>query len=289
MSRLAAGSGLVDALDGDVITRLEAAARRRFVRWHPSLWEEIIAGPGRELAEGLLAAGHGADAARPLLESYLRLASHAIGHGYLFPSEAGAQGFIDLAWHDLVPRLLPPLTPPAAALALARCWNLGESLESAPAWLRLVFSRVARDLDDLGDLDDLVARVTAQALDPPDTPLGPSATHAWIDLAAEDRRFLPGRLHLLAPTILCVHDRLRGQQPGTPTETLGVWLSDPPLVLGPTGCDETLEDRPLEASGRWAERVASDPLCGEAHAATENDWRGAASFETSQMIVVVRP
>ena len=107
MSRSASAIDALPAFDGDVLARLEAAAKRRFVRWHPALWRELIDGPGRALAEGLLAAGHAPEVARPLLESYLRLASHAIGHGYLFPREAGAQGFIDLAWHDLVPRLLP--------------------------------------------------------------------------------------------------------------------------------------------------------------------------------------
>lgn len=280
-------------LDEDVLGRLEAAARRRFARWSPRTWQELLDGPGRTLAEGLVSAGMEADRAREALEAYLGLASHGVGLGYLFPSDAtGAQGFLDLAWRVLIPRLLPHLPEERLAATLAACWNLGENLESSPGWLRLIFTRVAGQLDSLEDLEALVARVTAQAFAPPAAELHERGRHAWVDLSTEDRRFLPGALHFVAPTVLCVHDRLRPGGGGEPPTTQGIWLpaEGDAVKLGPTGCVEPhARDAAGDADPFWRHVDQQDRRWSEPHHRARNAWRAAAALETSQMVVAVTP
>ena len=220
-------------------------------------------------------------AAEAAVDSYLRLGCEGIGLGYLFPAESGRESFFTLAWNRLLPRGLPGLPPARRAEVLAACWNLGENLESQPAWLRRLFHRVCRSLDRLDDLEGLVARVARDALEPPAVPLGERPRVAWIDLGAEDRRFLPGALHFVAPQVLCVHARAGAG-------AIGVLLSEPPLVLGPMGCAENpAAQAPDEIL--WLTATGDDPRWDEPLAFAANPWRAASTLTTSQQVVALLP
>jgi hypothetical protein len=254
-----------------LIDALEASARGRFVSWDARLWRELVDGPAATLAAGL--DGTVGMAGRAALVSYLRLACEGVGLGYLFPAAAGREGFLDQAFVSMVPRLLPAVPVERQPQTLAALWNLGENLESAAPWLRRIFLRLCAALPALGDLDALVADVERQALAPPAIVLGAAPRVAWIALGAEDRRFLPGALHFVAPTVVCVHDRARVG----PTQ--GVWLADPPLALGPMGCVEW-----PEASRPWRAPTA-DVRLTPSFATITNGWRAAATLVTSQALV----
>ena len=165
----------------------------------------MLDGPARELAASLRAAGTDDATAQQLLESYLRLACEGIGLGYFFPPELG-EGFFTHAFFRLIPAGLAALPPEKRAQALADCWNLGENLEHAPAWWRRMFVRLS-DGASLGALQALVVRASRDALGEPSARLAGRTLHLLIDLGAEDRQFLPGALHFVAPTVVCVHDR----------------------------------------------------------------------------------
>jgi hypothetical protein len=268
----------------DLVAELEAEAARRFVRWDAGLWREVVEGPARALAESLRASRAPEVHARRVLEAYLRLACEGIGLGYLFPPRVGENVFT-FAWLKLLPRSLSALPLQGQVQALADCWNLGENLEHAPVWLRRVFLRVLSREDGLGGLEALVARVAQEAAGTPASRLGPKPRIVWVDLGAEERSFLPGALHFVAPTVLCVHDRL---SPGPRTASLGVWLVDDPLVLGPMGC--------REAPGPSSDRLdltddlpRRDPRAFDALNCTANEWRAAATLETSQFLVALLP
>jgi hypothetical protein len=268
----------------DLVAELEAQAQRRFVRWDRALWRSLLEGPSRDLAQGLRQARTPEAQAQRVLEGYLRLACEGIGLGYLFPARVGSNVF-SLAWTTLLPRALPGLPAARQLQALADCWNLGENLEHAPAWLRRIFLRVLAGQDGLGDLPALVARVARDAVGTPGSPLGPRPRIAWVDLGAEDRSFLPGALHFVAPTVLCVHERLAGADRAT---SLGVWLADEPLVLGPMGCQES----PGPASDRMDlmdELAKRDARANDALSCSANEWRAALSLETSQFVVALLP
>jgi len=266
----------------DLIAELEERARRRYVRWDQALWQRVIGGPARELAAALRVGGTDDAAAQRLLESYLRLACEGIGLGYMFPPEVG-DGFFTHAFFRLIPAGLAGLPPEKRAQALADCWNLGENLEHAPAWWRRMFVRLS-DGASLGALQALVVRAARDALGEPGARLSGRTLHLFVDLGAEDRPFLPGALHFVAPTVVCVHDR----HDASTARPLGVWLVDPPLVLGAMGCDASVglsSDR-LDVVD---DLTKQDPRANDVLNSAANEWRVGLTLETSQFLVAVYP
>jgi hypothetical protein len=271
------------------VDELEARARARFVRWDAPLWKRLVDGPAHALGAALAAAGHPAEAADAALRTYLELACEGVGAGYLYPPEVGRESFFSLAFWTLLPRDLATLPPTAWGERLAECWNLGENLEAAAPWLRRLFARRVHGLRSLAELGPLVEEVSRQIVDAPAEVLAPpQLAQSWLVLADEDRRFLPGPMHFLAPLVLCVHDRLRTGGGGRDAAAIAVWLGEPPLVLGPMRCDE---QPPL--STVWPEParalVAADPRVTEPYAACANAWRCCVTQVTSQFLVAISP
>jgi hypothetical protein len=169
-------------------------------------------------------------------------------------------------------------------------WNLGENLESAPAWLRRIFHRRCRDLESLADLPGMVEGISRVALDAPVEKLGDVARTTLVDLSEEDRRFLPGALHFVAPTVVCVHDRQRTAAAGRDPVTVGVWLAESPLLLGPMGCREELAaTTSSDAAELWTRAETDDPRVTEPHALVVNEHRAAGTLVTSQQLLVFLP
>lgn len=277
----------------DPLAEMEAQARARFVRWHAGLWREVVDGPAQRLAAALEAGAQPEAQRQALVGSYLRLACEGIGLGYLFPSSPDGDNFFGLAWRTLLPEGLARLPAPRQAQALADCWNLAENLEKEAVWLRRIFTRVCGGGVDLGGLERLVQDVARRALEPPARALGPALSVRWIHLGEEDRRFLPGSLHFLSPTVVCVHDRLRMAVAGEEAVTLGVWLTDPPLVLGPMGCREGPKppgEAALAAGLDLLEKTTRlDARAADGHEVARNEWRAALTLATSQYVVGLLP
>ena len=272
---------------------LEQEARRRFVRWDGRTWEELVEGPARRLEKALSAASGEIGAKRALLESYLRLGCEGIGLGYLLPAALGADNFFSRAFRELLPDGLAALPEAARASVLADCFNLGENLasESTPAWMRRIFERVLLKRltggASLAELGALVADIEGKVGAAPEGRLTAKPFSIdWIHLGEDDPRFLPGPVHFVAPTVVCVHDRQRG---GGDPVTVGVWLESPPIVIGSLGCraappqDPGLDLALLEALSR------RDPRAVEWLAMARNDWRAAVTLVTSQFLVALRP
>jgi hypothetical protein len=269
---------------------LEAGARLRFVRWDSALWRRFLAGPAAELARGLDAnSGDSASASRAL-EAYVRLGCEGVGLGYLFPAESGAENAFSLTWNSLLPSLLPQVASEQRADTLAACWNLGENLELSPVWMRRLFHRSLRELTRLDDLEELVARVSRDAFEPPESVLTTVGRIAWLDLGAEDRRFLPGRVHFLAPRVACVHDRERVGGAGVDGISCGVWLGAQPRALGRMGCAEDVPPGLGEVDGTLLTAARGlDPRLDEAFAGARNTHSAVVSLATSQHIAALLP
>lgn len=267
---------------------LEAEARTRFVRWDGELWKQVVAGPAHELAESLQRARVPLDRGEAVLLSYLRLAREGIGLGYLFPAASGGESFFTLAWTRLIPRSLAALPLDRQVETLATCFNLAENLESSPVWLRRIFLRLCRDRDGLEDLPSLVSDVSRRALAEPEGKLRGKPAIRWLYLAEEDRRFLPGGVHFVAPTVACVHDRHRAAAGGRKAATMGAWLTEPPLALGPMSCTESPADPGLRME-LLEELSRRDPRAGDWFAMAANEWRAAVTLDTSQFLVALLP
>jgi hypothetical protein len=270
------------------VDELEASAQGRFVRWHPALWRELLSGPAQQLGQALGAAGAGESEAEGLLRTYLQLSAEAIGLGYLYPASAGRQNFFTLAWSELVPRQLAAVSSSERARVLAQLWNLGENLEAAPPWVQRLFCRVGRDLPSLENIDERLRERTAEAMEPPERKVGYTARAHWVDLSREDGRFLPGAMHFLAPTVVCVHDRHRGAAAGREAATQGVWMTHTPMLLGAMGCRETPPVE-LKSPSLLKDLERRDPRADGWFSSAANEWRAAASLHTSQHVVVLVP
>jgi len=281
---VAATAGLVA-----LAARLAEAGRRRFVRWDDATWEALCGGPARALEAALAEKGFAPAAAASLLESYLELGAEGVGQGYLHDAASGPSGFIGHAWRDALPATLPRLPPDRAAQLLADCWNLGENLESAPVWTRRIFTRALADRRERGleDLRGLVEEVTREALGEPEAKLGVRVRRHWIHLAADDHRFLPGRIQFLAPTVVAVHDRQREDEGRSPA--VGVWLTSPPVFLGALGLLEPPEADPGLRLDLLEELARADPTAADWHSMASNPWRAAVSLELSQYLVALLP
>jgi hypothetical protein len=272
----------------DLLEELEKDARARFVRWDPALWRALCEGPAQQLSENLLGKSQDLQGARKLVEQYLRLGREGVGLGYLFPASAGTENVFSLFWNRLLPQELAELPEPARADALAQAWNLSENLEHAPVWLRRIFHRSLRELDGLGELADAVSRVEAQVQEAPSQPLHDVKRLQWIHLGAEDKRFLPGALHFLAPRVVCVHDRERTTAGGRDATTFGVWLGDAPFLLGPMGCKELVARSNIQP-GHLYQAEHLDPRFGDVYDAKTEAHAVAATLTTSQFLVVLQP
>ncbi|MFP2923747.1 hypothetical protein ACLESO_00755 [Pyxidicoccus sp. 3LG] len=271
------------------VDELEANARGRFVRWDAALWRELLAGPVPKLGQALADSGSRPGPAEELLRAYLKLGAEAIGLGYLYPASAGRQNFFTLAWSDLMPRLLAGVPERERADVLAQLWNLGENLESAPPWVQRIFCRVGAGLTSLSDIESRLRETAASAMEPPKAKLRNVSQPYLVHMASEDSRFLPGAMHFLAPTVLCVHDRHRKAMNGREAATQGLWLTDgEPMRLGAMGCREvpepTHEQTPSLTWLTW-----NDPRVDEWFSTVVNDWRAAGTLETSQFVVVLVP
>lgn len=273
----------------DLVAELEQQARARFVRWDPVLWQELVRGPAAELLESLQASGRPGSHCEALIESYLRLGCEGIGLGYLVPASSGATSFLTLAWTRLVPRGLAAVPAARQAQMLADCWNLGENLEASPLWLKRIFLRLCGETTSLGSLPSLVADVARRALDEPTERLGARPRVVWVHLAQEDHRFLPGPLHFVAPTVVCVHDRHRSAAGGRDAATQGAWLTDPPLLLGPMGCREVPAKETPESFELLEDLSRRDSRAEDWLAMAANQWRAGVTLETSQFLVALLP
>jgi len=272
----------------DFLSELESRARRRFVRWDPSLWRAVCDGPAQQLSAALLATGGDEAQSRALAETYLQLACEGIGLGYLFPPSAGTENVFSLFWNRILPERLVRAPASLRAELLAQSWNLCENLEASPLWLRRIFHRALRDLPSLEKLPETAAHIEALAAEAPRKKLDAVRDLTWIHLGAEDKRFLPGAVHFLAPRVVCVHDRERSAAGGRDAVTFGVWLDSPPLLLGPMGCRE--EVAPVAIPDAHLEAAASlDARFTDVHDAALEPHAIAATLASSQFVVVLGP
>ncbi|MBI5514321.1 MAG: hypothetical protein HY909_11165 [Deltaproteobacteria bacterium] len=193
-----------------------------------------------------------------LVGGYLALVAEAVGLEYLRGPEDGAASLLGWGLLRAAPTLLPRAPAARRTHLLAMLWNLGEAVLREPAWINSYATAMVHAVDDLEKLPEhLVA-----TLDPV---LRPRPVSRWqgpftvevLDPRALVEDFLPGPMHLAAPTVVCVHDRRReGSQMGVlvPAEG-GRRLVGPVPCLGtahrePAVPTVSVDARGLQVEGR---------------------------------------
>jgi hypothetical protein len=216
------------ALDA-LVPEMLALGHRLNSRFDGALFRAVAEGPAAKLWHKVQY-GDGADV---LVRSYLRLVVEATGMGCLARDPGGAhRNLLSLALLDLVPEQLAELAPAARPHALAFVWNLGEGLLGEPVWMNRYAAAMCADLKGLQSLGLRLESVLEPVLAPraPSRWQGPF-TVKILDTRAVRDDFLPGAMHLAAPSVVCLHDRR------TPRVHLGVMLEhggrSAPLGLTP--------------------------------------------------------
>lgn len=201
----------------DAITGQAAAdGQRRHSRWDAALFQTLARGQARMLWYAL----EGEPWQEAIVRAYLNLAAEAIGQGYLDRAalehlQGRAQApdsvnLLGLMLVQLVHTQLPELPASQRLPVLARAWNLCEGLLQQPAWLNRYVASAASPPPALAELETFLVRTLEPALasDRRADFRGPF-TLAVLDARQVDDELLPGDMHLAAPAVLCIHDRLR--------------------------------------------------------------------------------
>ncbi|MFB6374351.1 MAG: hypothetical protein ABEN55_14820, partial [Bradymonadaceae bacterium] len=204
--------------------------------------------------------------------------------------ETGRENFFNRAWFDLLPDQLPAFPAERQMELLAACWNIGENLETRPAWLQHLLLAESSVLETLEGFESRVAAATAEILGEPEGRLddNPGIRTEWLHLGDYDSRFLPGGVEFLAPGVACVHHRHEDLD-GKPKSSIGISLLGEPDVLGtmqvrdPHGAT-TGGDDPL-----WQKIAARDRRVTCICSTVRNAWRGVGTLNTSQFVVAVLP
>jgi hypothetical protein len=241
---------------------------RKFSRWDPAVFDALTTGPVSVITERLA----GQPDADATIGGYLRLVQQGVGRGVLKQAEPGAAGwssFLERLLVELVPTRLPEVAPERRLQVLVDAWNLAEGLLREPAWVDRYVNACAAALTRLDGLEDFLTRMLGPVL----TPAPPAVWTGLLkisvlDLRAAHDEFLPGRMHLAAPTVLCVEDRRRGGL------QVGVFLrrgqkSEPLGVVFGLGVYEEAGKLPgveiIDGKAKIGSRVADVPTLRRCH------------------------
>lgn len=188
---------------------------RAFARWNPAVFDAVAVGPVQALAQRL----GGQPAADATLAGYLRLVQQGVGGGIIKQASGAHSSFLERLLVELIPARLPEIAPERRLRVLVDAWNLGEGLLREPVWVDRYVNACAAALPRLDALEEFLVRTLGPVLTPapPVAWTGPLKVTS-LDLRAAHDEFLPGKLRLAAPTVLCVEDRRR------PGLQIGVFL-----------------------------------------------------------------
>lgn len=195
-------------IDATRIDLLDRAGERAHARWDGGAFRAVAEARGAAVAKALVGR---ADAAAAL-DAYLTLVREAVGQGWLSARDLDAPGgsprFLARALVELVPARIMEVADGDAVRALARLWNAGERLIDEPAWLERYLAACCDGTRSLARFEEWLAAALAPVLEPARLSewRGPF-TESRLDARERARDFVPGEVHLAAPSVACVHDR----------------------------------------------------------------------------------
>lgn len=260
---------------GDIARRVCDDAIGRYAHFDTAAWVRMCAALTR--LEASLSSAPEPDR-RALITTWLELGAAGLGAGTYVAG--GADDPFAILWERLVPDGLGALPAAGRAQALADAFNLGENLAREQGWRRMIFVDGLRRLEHLSGLHDMLVRRVGLITAEPTRPLGDEPQMVSVDLSAYDKRFLPGAIGMLAPTVFVVCDRERTDDQGDPL-AVAVWApegGEAPSVLGAVKAAGVAQRH--EAASLWSTGI---------YASARTAHRAAASVITSQRIWVALP
>lgn len=188
--------------------------RRTYAHWDAALFERLLIGPAAEL-HGRLADANGDQHVRAVVRAYVTMIQEGIGRALVQNGPTERPGSVlEHCLVHLVPAQLPDCEPGERVGLLATVWNICEGLSRQPGWVgQYALSRIG-ELPSVQAMDAFLVQILDPVLAPRESSWsGPFRTQV-LDPRPIDDEFLPGRLFLAAPAVLCIEDRLRSGQLG---------------------------------------------------------------------------
>ena len=284
-----------------LVRELATQGPRRHADWDADLFETLV----HDAAAALRAALPAEPRRDAVAGAWLKLAAEAVGLGqvdrasarYFLTGRGKAPESVTLMGRcllQLAPAQLPAYPADQAVALLARTWNLCEGLAAQPLWLNRYVAAAAVEPPALEKLEEFLVTTLAPALAPvrESTFSGPF-TLAMLDTRKVMDDFLPGNMHLAAPSVLCVHDRR------APDAKVGIFLAPegkarflglmPCLGQWSQGVPPTLEVRP--GAVRVNKRVAALPLLTVPHQtlAAKSGYVVASAVDSQRLWVLDTP
>ncbi len=216
-----------------LLVQLRQQGPRQFAAWNDAAFESYVNGPLSNLQRNLSWRDKGSapDVSTPV--NFLHVIFEGVGAGWLRTVDEGAPPATFLAHCvKLLPHALTNAARKDRSKLLQQAWNLGEGLAREPQWV----NQYAITRTDWSTKFDELAKHLEDILAPVLTPLPAAKWQSGfrlsvLDFRPHDDNFLPGRIYLASPAVLCVEDRLTG------AETLGILLQKKgeSAVLGSVG------------------------------------------------------
>jgi hypothetical protein len=191
-----------------LLERAQSEGPRRFAAWNAEAFAAIAGGPARRLWDRL---GPGHPSRGQVMQGYLRLIIEGVGLGFFDRASAAAEAstsLLALCFCRLIPDGLAQIPTSEQLPLMVRLWNLGEGLRLEAAWLDRYIAGATSRITDLLQVEETLVEILEPALAGGGSAewSGPFSVSV-LDTRAITPDFLPGRMHLAAPSLVCVHDR----------------------------------------------------------------------------------
>jgi hypothetical protein len=198
----------------ETVERVGREGRLQYACWDEGAFRGLCAGPAWTLWQSIREQRGAGEA----FAAYMALAREAIGLEYIDVASvteaprgegrAALPNLVAMFWVRLLPRLMCQHAEGDRVALMARLWNLGEGLLREAPWLNRYVTEMASGLDSFAGVEPFLVRVLEPVLKPvpPAQWCGPFVVTV-LDPRPLAERFLPGEMHLVAPAVMCVHDR----------------------------------------------------------------------------------
>lgn len=192
-----------------LVAQLRQLGPRRFAAWNEAAFDAYVAGPLANLGRNIAWRDKSADPAT--LQNYLQLVYEGVGAGWLrtIENDAPPPTFLAHCLGSLLPYKLAEMPRAARSETLRRVWNLGEGLAREPQWLNQYAITQTTWSTDLQHLEQHLAKILAPVLSPlPAAKWRGKYELQVLNLRQNSESFVPGRLYLASPAVLCLEDRV---------------------------------------------------------------------------------
>jgi hypothetical protein len=242
------------------IERLAQKGAAQFSNWNPSLFQAYCQRLLKDHSKASLSS-------RLVATALAEMLCEGIGRGYLTTNlQANPANLMEYCFRNWLMARLADIPAERQLSFLADAWNLLEGVLREPSWVNAYVMARVRELHREIGLESFLGPVLKPLFEPatPANWTGPFRV-TMLSLRAGDDEFLPGEMHLVAPTILTVKDRKRDLACGVvlrkqgQSEVAGIFGEVSPFV-------EQASGMPPSWKGEWVtlgkERIQL-PFLGE--------------------------